>query len=815
MITDIRYAIRLLARSPIFTATSILSLAIGIAASAAIFSLADAFLLRPRVGVAEPATLVDIGRSDANGRGFDNFGYPLFAAMRERNTHFTGLSAISFSPSIMSLGDAQASERVFGALVSGNYFEIVGTRPAAGRFFVADEDRTPDTHPVVVLNHEFWTRRFNGRADILGQTIRLNNRPYTVVGVAERGFTGTTIVSADFWVPMAMEQHVQARDRSMLTQHNAVWMTAIGRLKPGATARQAREELHSIMHAYLTERNDDRVSRWGVNVAQSARVPPPAMLPAVGFVALLGALTGLVLLIACSNVAGILLARALERRREIATRLALGATRGRILGQLLVEGLVIAIAAGLASIPLTAAVVALLTSYQPDLPVRVPIDLRIDPRVMAFAMLLAALSALLFALLPGLRAARFELAPALHGAHATADRRRSWLRQGLVVVQVSMSLLLLVAAGLFLRSLQQAATIDAGINVHNVDTLQIDTRIGGYATDAEGIRAVDGLIERLRAVPGVTAVAASRMVPLQGGGLGLGEVRIPGRVNADGSDAIDSDCDVVSPDYFATLQLRIVAGRAFTPQDRAGAAGVIVVNERFAASAWPGQDPIGKEVRLDRTNPRLLTVVGVARDAKYREVNEAPRHFYYLPLAQFFLSDVTFYVRHSGRDSRLNDLRQAVVAFNPMLPVIHTQTLEAATTLTLIPQKIAGWVAGCVGIVGVLLAAFGLYGLMAFSVVQRRREIAIRMALGSSNAGVLWLVMRQAARLALVGGAIGTALAVVCSRLLQSLLIGLGPVDPVAFGGAIALLGTIMIAAAAVPARRAAHMDPMRALRSE
>jgi predicted permease len=816
MTADIRYAFRLLVRSPIFTATSILSLAIGIAATTAIFSLADAFLLRPRVGVADPATLVDIGRSDPDGRGFDNFGYPLFAAMRERSTLFTGLSAIQFAPSIMSLGDARSSERVFAAPVSGNYFEVVGTRPAAGRFFVADEDRTPGTHPVVVLNHDFWMRRFEGRTDVLGQTIRLNNRPYTIIGVAQRGFAGTTMISADFWVPMAMEQHVNSRDQSMLTAHNSVWMTAIGRVKPGVTARQAREELQSIMHAYLTERNDDRVSRWGVNVTPSARVPPPAMLPAVGFVALLGTLTGLVLLIACSNVAGILLARALERRREIATRLALGATRRRILGQLFVEGLVIALAAGLVSIPLAAGVVALLTSYQPDLPLRVPIDLRIDPRVTAFAMLLAAFSALLFALLPGLRAARFQLAPALHGAYATADRTRLWLRQGLVVAQVSMSLLLLVVAGLFMRSLQQAATIDAGINVRGVDTLQIDTRIGGYATDAEGIRAVDGLIERLRAVPGVTAVAASRMVPLQGGGLGLGVVRVPGRVNADGSDTIDSDCDVVSPDYFATLQLPIISGRAFGPQDRAGAAGVIIVNERFAATAWPGQNPIGRQVRLDSLDsPSHLTVVGVARDAKYREVNESPRLFYYLPLSQVFLSEVTFYVRHSGGNSRINDLRQAVVAFNPMLPVIHAQTLEAATTLALIPQKIAGWVAGAVGVVGLLLAAFGLYGLMAFSVAQRTREIAIRMALGSSNESVLWLVMRQAARLALLGGAVGTALAVVCSRLLQSLLIGLAPVDPIAFGGAIALLGSIMIAAAAIPARRAAQLDPMRALRAE
>lgn len=272
MTADLRYALRLLARSPIFTATTILSLAVGIAASSATFSMADAFLLRPRVGVASPDTLMDIGRSNVDGEGFDNFGYPLFAAMRERTTHFTELAAVQFGPEVMGLGDGNASERVYAALVSGNYFALVGTRPAAGRFFAPDEDRTPDTHPVIVLSHEFWLRRYAGRMDVLGHEVRLNNRPYTVVGVAERGFTGTTIAGADFWVPMSMEQHVHSGSHSSLTNHRAVWMTAIGRLKPGASARQARDELQSIAHAYLTEQGDDRVRRWGVNVSPSARV---------------------------------------------------------------------------------------------------------------------------------------------------------------------------------------------------------------------------------------------------------------------------------------------------------------------------------------------------------------------------------------------------------------------------------------------------------------------------------------------------------------------------------------------------------------
>ena len=816
VLADVRFALRVLARSPIFAVTAVLSLAAGIAASGAIFSLADAALLRPRVGVADPATLVDIGRS-MRGEGHDNFGYPLFREMRERSTLLTGIAAQRFDPPVMSLGDARSSERVYAGLVSGNYFEVVGTRPAAGRFFVADEDSTPDTHAVVVLSHQFWSRRFGTRADLIGQEIRLNNRPYVVIGVAERGFTGTSIIAPDFWVPMAMEAHVRAGDTSLLTAHDAVWMTAVGRLKAGVSIPQARDELNGIMRSYLTDHTPDRLDRWGVAVARSARVPSAISGPIVGFMAMLGILTGLVLLIACSNVAGMLLARALERRREVATRLAVGASRGRILRQLLMEGMTLALVAGALSVPLAFVLVRLLSSYQPTLPVPIALELRIDPRVMAFAFLLAVLSSVVFAVIPGLRATRFELTPALHGAHATADRKRAWLRHGLVAGQVAMALLLLVTAGLFLRSLQQAASIDAGFNAHDVDILQVDTRIAGYRTDAEGIRVIDTLTERFRLVPGVTDVGASRMVPVQGGGLGLGGLRAPGYVGPDGTDEIETDWDVVSTDYFRTLQVRLAHGRAFTPADRQGAPFVAIVNETMAAMLWPGQNPIGRTLyqEMGPKEQRPLEIVGVARNAKYRSIGETPRPFIYVPLAQQFMPEVTFYVRRAAQGSRINELRQAVVAFDPMLPVIQTQTLDQATSIGLLPQRLAAWIAGGVGTLGLLLAAFGLYGLMAFSVAQRTREIAIRMALGASRQGVLWMVLRQAGGLTLLGAVIGVAMAVGFSMLLSSLLIGLQPVDAVAFGVAIAVLGGVMVAASWGPARRAATMDPMRALRSE
>jgi predicted permease len=818
LLSDVRFAVRLLARSPIFTFTSVVSLAAGIAASAAIFSLADALLLRPRPGVSNPATLIDIGRS-TNGEGLDNFGYPLFRAMREHSTLLAGIAAHRLAPETMSLGDATASERVFGTLVSGNYFEVVGVRPAAGRFFRPEEDETPGTHPVAVLNHRFWAERFKADPSIVGQTIRLNNLPYTIVGVAEEGFAGTFFISTDLWIPMAMDAAVRASEQSLLNEHNAVWMTALGRLAPGVTSQQARDELHGIMRAYLTERGDtQRLERWGVAVARSARVPGPMAGPVVAFIAMLGALTGLVLLIACSNVAAMLLARALERRREVATRLAVGASRARLVRQLLIEGLVLAAIAGALSVPAAAALVALLSALQPSLPIPVALELRTDPRVTAFAFALAALTAVLFALLPALQATRLDVASALHGAHATTDRRRLWLRQGLVAGQVAMALLLMVAAGLFLRSLQEAGRADAGFDANGVDILQIDPRIGGYRSNAEGIRVVQDLTERFARVPGVTSVGASRMVPLMSGSLSLGGLRAPGYVGRQGNDQVDADWDVVSPGFFETLRIPIVQGRAFTERDREDAPFVAIVNEALAARVWPGQDPIGQRLYQQRgrnQSERPLEIVGVTRTGKYRAIGEAPRSFIYVPLAQQYMSEVTFYVRRSGEASRLTDLRQAVIAFNPNLPVIFTQTLSDYVALALFPQRLAAWIAGSVGLIGLLLAAIGLYGLTAFAVVQRRRELALRMALGASHEAVLSLVLRQAGQLALIGAVAGLLLATGVSKLLESLLVGVGTVDPMAFGLATLVLLSTLCIATWLPARRAATMDPMRALRAE
>ena len=814
---DIRYAIRVLAKSPLFAFTAVASLALGVAASTSIFSLADALLLRPLPGISDPGTVIDIGRN-VRGEGFDNFGYPLFVVLRERNTSLSSMAAVRLEPGAMSFASGDSSERVFALLVSGNYFEVLGTQPAAGRFFIPEEDKTPGTHPVIVLNHRFWEERFQKDPNVIGTTLRLNGLPFTIVGVAQEGFTGHAIVTADFWVPFMMDGVVRGEpDRSLLANERAVWHTAIGRLKPGVSVAQAGQELDAITKNYLRERNDNRADRWGMSTARSERVPVPGRTPVVGFLAVLGTLTTLVLVIACSNVAGMMLARALQRRREVATRLAVGASRARIIGQLLAEGVVLALVAAAVSIPATNSLVGLLQAFQPSLPVPIALELRVDPRTMIFAVALSMATAVLFALLPALQATRFDVAPALHGATATMDRRRAWLRHGLVAGQVAMALLLLVATGLFLRSLQEAASVDQGFTVENVDTVQIDTQLAGYK-EPEGMRAIGELIDRFRRIDTVTSVGASRMVPLLGGGLGLGGLRVPGYQGPDGRDTIDGvDWDVVSPGYFEALQMPLVRGRAFSDADRQNAPMVAIINETFAQRVFGERDPIGQQVlqQVSEKEERPLQIVGVARNAKYRSLSESPRAFIYVPLTQQYMSEVTFYIRRSTPESRIAAAREVVRGFDPSLPVVFTQTFEQATAIGLLPQRLAAWVAGSVGTVGLLLAALGLYGLTAFAVAQRTREIAVRMALGATRESVLRLVLRQAARLATIGAIIGLALAVGISIALQSLLIGIQPMDPIAFAAATFILTGVLLLASWAPARKAANLDPMRALRSE
>jgi len=812
--TDVRHAVRLLGRSPVFTATSIVSLALGIGAAATIYSLTDALLFEPTVGVKEPSRVVDIGRAN-EGSGFDNMSHPMYRNLRE-HSQTVDVAAVDFGGGPMSLGTDGTSERVIGTMVSGNYFDVLGTRPALGRFFRDDEDRVPGERPVVILSHALWTRRFNSDPTILDRPLRLNNREFAVVGIAEEGFQGSSMIGTDLWVPMAMVQLVRGRpDSSMLDEPRGVWHVAIGRLKPGISMPQAKAELNAVNEAY--KKSEPRANQHHtINLAAMGRIPGPVRTPFLAFIGFLFALTGALLAIACSNVAGMLLARAATRRREMATRLAVGAGRGQLIKQLLTETMVLFVAAALVSVPLTYWLVSLLAGSLPALPVVLALEFGVNLRVMLFAFGIALVTGVIFGLAPARHALGADLAPMLHGGNSTVDRKRFRLRNSLVTAQVALSLMLVITAFLFLRSLANAADTDPGFKTANIEIAGVDVSLSGYR-EQQAVELASRFRARLKAIPGVESVANARMIPLQGSGFGLGSVRVPG-VQGDRDDGrFDSDWDVVSPEYFETIGMPIVEGRPFRDSDTVGAPWVAIVSETFVKQAWPGQSGVGRVFmqQVGDDKEREVTIVGVARDAKYRYISSANAPFIYVPMSQQPIPVMEFYVKHAPGRQVAQEIRTVMAQVESNVPIVMLQSFDDAVSLGLLPQKLAAWIAGSVGTIGVFLAALGLYGLMAFLVAQRTKEIAIRMALGASHGDMRAMVLRQAAALGAIGVVIGLVLAGAIGTLAQTLLVGVPPIDPASFGGTALLFLIVLAIAAWTPAKRAAATDPATALRAE
>ena len=817
--SDLRQSVRLLGRSPVFTLTSVVSLALGIGAAATIFSLTDALLFEPTVGVRDASALVDIGRAN-QGSGFDNMSHPAYRYLRD-HSQTTEIAAVSFGGGPMSMGTQGSSERVIGTQVSANYFDVLGTRPALGRFFLPEEEKVPGERAVVVLSHAMWTKRFDSDPAILDKPLRLNNHEFTVVGVAEPGFQGSSMIGTDLWVPFAMVQVVRGEaDASRLFEAGGAWHIAVGRLKPGVAIGQAKAELNTLMEAFK-KAEPTASQHHTIAVAAMGRIPGPVRTPFLAFIGFLFALTGSLLAIACSNVAGMLLARAATRRREMATRLAVGAGRGQLIGQLLTETMVLFFVAAAASIPLTYWLVALLEGSMPALPLALNLDFGVNYRVMAFAFGIALLAGIVFGLAPARHALGSDLAPMLHGAYATADRKRFRLRNSLVAAQVALSLMLVVTALLFLRSLAQAAHTDPGFQTANIQIASVNVSLSGYRQQ-QAVELANRFRERLRALPGVESVATARMVPLQGSGFGLGSVSVPGAKGPRADGRFEADWDIVSPEYFDTIDMKIAEGRPFLDSDRDGSPVVAVISETLARQMWPGQSAIGRSFNMrsyqggaGENDEQPVQVVGIARDAKYRFISSPPSPFIYVTTAQFPFGDMEFYIRHAPGAQVASGIRTAMHQVEPNVPIVMLQSFDDAAAIGLLPQKLAAWIAGSVGSIGVFLAALGLYGLMAFLVAQRTREIAIRMALGASNRDMRSMVLKQAATLAAVGGAIGLALAAGIGTLAQVILVGVPPIDPIAFGGTALLFLIVLSIAAWTPANRAAATDPASALRAE
>ena len=815
---DVRYAVRLLRRNPLFALTATVSLAIGIGANTTIFTIANALLFKPPAGVVDPDRLVDVGRSQ-NGEGFDNSSYPNYVDIRSRNTVFTDIYAVRFGSEPMSLGGRDGAERIYGALVTTNYFTVLGTQPAVGRVFSREDSTAPGGAPLVVLSHQFWRRRFNGDAGIVGQTLALNGRPFSVIGVAPEGFHGTTILGTDLWAPVTMVGELTRRSSALLTSREGVWLLMGARLKPGVTVRQAQAELANIGRAL--EQAYPRENRGkGVRVVSSSPIPGNGA-PVAAFLSVLMGIVGLVLAIACANVAGVLLARATARRREIAVRLAIGAGRSRLVRQMLVEATLLFLIGAAAGLALARVMTTLLASMLPTLPVPVDVSLPLDARAIAFTVGLSLVAAVLSGLAPALHGSKWEVLSGLK-SDAQGGPERLRLRNAFVVGQVAFSIVLVVAAGLFVRALQRAADIDPGFDPRGIELAALDLSLGGYTNETGRVFASE-LIERVREVPGVQAAALSAIVPLGAGGLSLGGLSVPGVRPPQGRRYFDADWNVVTPGYFAAMKMTLTAGRDFTDRDRDGAPFVIIVNETAARRWWGTHDVVGRTLLQQDTrqgppsDDRMLTmtVVGVARDSKYRTLGEEPRPFVYVPIQQQYMPRTTIVARSTHGQRLAADLRKLLASMNPNLPIVTAQTFDDYAALGLIPQRVAASVSASLGIVGLLLAAIGIYGVTAYMVTSRTREIGIRMALGAQPRDVVGMVLRQGMALALIGVAIGLVLAAGASRLLGSLLFGVGPADPLAFGGSALVFCLIGLAACYVPARRATEIEATQALRYE
>ena len=814
---DLRYSTRRLLRSPGFTIAAALTLALGIGANTTIFTLINAVLLRPPAAVADPEQLVAVYTSDYSGPPYGTSSVPDFEEFRKLDDVFAGVMV--YAPRSVSIGPDDQRERVGMELVSDNYFQVLGLRPAFGRFFLAEEGR-PGAAPTIVISDALFRSRFGANASVVGTSLMLNGRAFTIVGVAPPEFVGALRpVLEDVWVPLHAAPAIGELS-SDLTNRGGRSMFTMARLRPGVTMRQAQARVDVLAKQLATTYPEQwtDVSERGRRITlveeRDARVPPQIRKPALGFLALLMATVGLVLLVCCANVASLLLARSAARGREIGIRLSLGASRRRLIRQLLTESLVIAALGGILGVLLAVWLSTALLSFQPPLPLRVGLDLSLDLRVVLFTAMASLATGFIFGLAPALRVTRPDIVTVLRSDSTTINLggRRLTLQNVLVVSQVAISAILLVAAVLFARALGNAASIDPGFRVDHLLVAEAQPRPGSEQPISRG-QVLEETQTRLSALPGVLSVSWAGALPLSLESSRNG-VRVEGYVAREGEDMEVYNYGV-GPRYFETMEIPFMRGRGFTSADRAGAPGVIVVNEAFARRFWPGADPLGKRVSLRGEAGPFLTVIGVTRDGRFLSLADPSPPSIFVPALQQPAGTILL-VRTSGDPLKmLPAVRSELQSVAATWTVVNARTMEQHIGSSVLPQRVAGTVLGVFGVVALLLVSVGVYGVVAYSVATRTREIGVRIALGARPADARWFVIRQGTMLVAIGLVIALPIAWAAMRLLSSFLIGASASDPVAFIGTAALLGMIALLATYIPARRATMVDPMVALRSE
>ncbi|MCM3901006.1 MAG: ABC transporter permease [Pyrinomonadaceae bacterium] len=810
---DIRYAIRSFAKHPGFAAIAVITLALGIGANTAIFSLVNTVLLRP-LPVPQPEQIVSVALR-GKGDSILAFSYPNYKDFRDRNQVLSGLLLYRFAP--ISLSRDGANERIWGYEVSGNYFDVLGVQAIKGRTFLPEEDRTRLSHPVVVVSHGAWQRRFAGDPDLIGKEIRLNNHPFKIIGIAPEGFNGTEVVyTPEIWVPISMIEWVEP-GAGWIDDRNFGNFFGIGRLKSGVGVKEAEASLNLLALQLAKEYPDS-------NEGQVVQLTPPGFIipdlrgSVVSFTWILMAAVSLVLLIACINLAGLLLARATDLRREIAIRLALGASRRRLIRQLLTESILLSLAGGVAGFWLALWIINLLLAFKPPIDFPLTVDVSVDWRVMLFSLGISLVAGAAFGLAPALQATRPVLTSALKDTTAQAGFSRSRFRSGLVVAQLALSLMILIGAGLMVRALQQLQTMSPGFDPANALTVSFDLGLQGY-DQAKGEQFYRQVVERVESLPGVKSAAVTTNIPLSLN-YSSSNIYVEGQPLERGTNLPVAMVASIGPRYFETMGTTLLHGREFTNQDRQDTEKVVIVNETFVrrliSDAPSVESALGRRVSFGGSQGPFVRIIGVARNGKYFNIYEEPRSFVWSPLSQSSNFSASLVVRTTGdSQAALAGVRNAVRALDLNLPLYEVKTLSEHMRLALFPGRVAATVLSGFGLVALTLAAIGIYGVTSYSVAQRTREIGIRMALGARLSDVLRLVIGNGLKLMAIGVGLGLVGAYLLTRALTSLLSGISPTDPVTFIFVSLLLIAVAVLATYIPARRATKVDPLVALRYE
>jgi len=800
----------MIVKAPAFTVLALLALALGICANTTIFSLVNGLVLRPLTGIRDPGRVVAVYTSDYSSGLYGSSSYPDYIDFRNQADAFESLAA--YDQVVQNVTGEADAERLRGIVVSANYFEVLGVKAQLGRTLQPSDDQNANERGRGV-GDALWQRRFGANPNVVGQTLTLNAKPYTIVGVTEPSFRGLRLgVPPEFWLPITASSEYPKSGRG----DRGLELT--GRLKPGITPEQAQTQLTTIatrLAQTYPETNLGTLERPNeprpMTVVRESRVEPSAQVGVWRVSLLLLAVVGLVLLIACANVANLLLARASARRREIAVRLALGASRWRLVRQLLTESLLLALLGGVAGLLLTQWTARSLPMFFPAEDAS-GLDLSLDWRVLVFTLAVTISTGLLFGLAPALQATRANLIPALKDDLGHGQRlRRIGLRDVLVISQFALSLVLLIGAALFVRSLRHAISFDPGFDAQNLLIASMETR-GASLNKQQGWAFYQQTVERIRGLPGVQAVTLTRIAPISGGGQRRG-VNFEGYQPRPNEDT-ETNTNIIGLNFFSTMGIPLVAGRDFNAQDKEGSPPVVIVNEEVARRYYGG-NAVGKRLRFGSAKA-TSEVIGIVRTAKYRKLREQPLPFIYLPLGQEYQAGMTLMLRTAGDPTALvPSLRSELRNLNKDVPVFSVQTMTERIGGQLAADRMIAVLLSIFGGGALLLAAIGIYGVMGYSVAQRTHEIGIRIALGAERRDILKLIVRQGMVLVLIGAGLGLALALTATRVVKSLLFGVSATDPLTFASVVVVLIEVALLACYLPARRATKVDPLVALRYE